>query len=383
VVDPEDGVVVPVWRQPTVLQVRSPVPGGAITDVTLLGDGRASLIVASPAGPVERQAWVLDPAEAEMVRTGSPLRQDNPPAGVVVAPDAQHRVMLMRGTPATANTRAASDRLLVDGPEGTRPLLPEGTLGGDERVSDLVWAPDGQSVVLVTQRPIAGYPTSVSLSRLRQVPLAGAPRNLVDLPVAPLEGSWVWSVDGRSVAFLTRRSSPILATLDVSSGAIRSVADLPAELLPPVGAAAPAVWTTDGTLVFAAPPPQAAAPAVPNPTAALGTARPSPTVRLQALPLGRTDPHVLGDSAVLPVAPATGVQGGLLALSRAADGTLFLHTLDTGGHLVAEQSLGIQLAGALSVRWDLAHGELVLLQSAAVGGIDLRILRVNDAEAQR
>jgi hypothetical protein len=382
VLDPEDGVAVPVWRQSTVLPIRSPVPGGAITDVTLLGDGRATLIVASPAGPVERQAWILDPAGAEMVRVGSALRQDNPPAGVVVAPDGQRRVMLMRGTPATPNTRATADRLLVDSPEGTRPLLPEGTLSGDERVSDLVWAPDGQSALLVTQRPIAGYPPNVSLSRLRQVPLAGAPRNLVDLPVSLLEGSWAWSVDGRDVAFLTRTSPPILATLDVSSGAIRSVADLPAELLPAVGAAVPAVWTPDGTLVFAAPLPQEPATGVPTPTAAPGTSRVAPAVRLQVLPPGRTDPHVLGDSAVLPVAPATGLQGGLLALSRAADGTLLLHTLDTSGHLVAEQPLGIQLAGALSVRWDLAHGELMFLQLAPAGGIDLRILRVNGAEAQ-
>ena len=106
------------------LPVRSPVPGGAITDVTLLEDGRASLIVASSTGPVERQAWILDSAGAEVVRVGSTLRQDNPPAGVVVAPDGQHRVMLVRGTPATANTQATSDRLLVEGPEGTRPLLP-------------------------------------------------------------------------------------------------------------------------------------------------------------------------------------------------------------------------------------------------------------------
>jgi PEGA domain len=382
VLDPKDGVAVPVWRQSTVLPVRSPVPGGAITDVTLLRDGRASLIVASPSGLVERQAWILDPAGAEVVRIGSALRQDNPPAGVVVAPDGQHRVTLMRSTPATPNTRATADQLLVDGSEGTRPLLPERTLGGDERVSDVVWAPDGQSALLVTQRPIAGYPPNVSLSRLRQVPLTGTPRDVVDLPVAPLGGSWVWSADGRNLAFLVRTSPPTLAALDLSSGALRSVADLPSDLLPAVGAAAPAAWTTDGTLVFAAPQPEEPATAAPIPTAARSTARPSAAVRLQALSPGRTDPQVLGDTTVLPVAPATGLHGVLLALSRAADGTLLLHTLDARGHLVAEQSLGIQLAGALSVRWDLAHGELVLLQSAAAGGIDLRILRVNDAEAQ-
>jgi hypothetical protein len=226
VLDPDYGVAVLVWRQSAVLPVLSPVPGGEITDVTLLGDGRASLIVASPAGPVERQAWILDPAKAELERVGSAVRQDNPPAGVVVAPDGQHSVMLMRGAPATGNTRATTDRLVVDGPEGTRPLLPEGTLSGDERVSDLVWAPDGRSVLLVTQRPIAGCRPSVSLSRLRQVPLAGAPHNLVDLPVAPLEGSWVWSADRHNVAFLARTSPPTLATLDVSSGALRSTREM-------------------------------------------------------------------------------------------------------------------------------------------------------------
>ncbi len=97
----------------------------------------------------------------------------------------------------------------------------------------------------MTQRPIAGYPAGVTLTRLRQVPLAGPFHDLVDLPIAPLEGSWVWSPDGHSVAFL---APPTLASLDVTNGALRSVVDLPADVLPAAGAVAPAVRTIDGTL---------------------------------------------------------------------------------------------------------------------------------------
>jgi hypothetical protein len=61
----------------------------------------------------------------------------------------------------------------------------------------------------------------------------------------------------------------------------------------------------------------------------------------------------------------------------AADGTLQLETLDLHGHAVATQALGVRATGALSVRWDLAHAQLVLMQAAAAGGIDARVLRLD------
>ena len=65
---------------------------------------------------------------------------------------------------------------------------------------DLSWAPDSRSALLVTQRPLAGYSPGTSLFRLRQVPLEGPPRDLADLAIAPIEGSWVWAPDGHAVA---------------------------------------------------------------------------------------------------------------------------------------------------------------------------------------
>ncbi len=377
VLDPQATVSIPIWPRASVLPVRPPLPGSAITDLQVLADGRLGLAVASLVGPNERQAWIFDPAQASVQRIGPALREDAPPAGEVVAPDGQHSIALVRGVAAASNSPATADNLLLDGPEARRPLLADGVLGRDERVRDLSWAPDSRSALLVTQRPLAGYSTGTSLFRLRLVALDGPTRDLVDLPIVPIEGSWVWAPDGHAVACLMRTTPPTLATLDLATAALRSVADVPAQLLPSQGAVAPAAWPADGTLLFAAPIPV-------NPTASVRTPSPTPTSRplptsvLQALAPGRTDPHPLGDGVAVLAAPAFGPRGNsLLALVAAADGTLQLETLDLHGHAVATQALGVGTAGALSVRWDLAHAQLVLMQASAVGGIHARVLRLD------
>jgi hypothetical protein len=379
--DPNAGIGVPIWPRPRVLQVRAPLPGGAITDLTVLEDGRLALAVASAAGPGARRAWVLDPGQARVERVGPATHDDAPPAGVVVAADGQHSAVLMRGA-ATATGPAAPDTLLLDGPEGRRPLLGDGVLGRDERVRDLTWAPDGRSALLVTQRPIPGAVADRALFRVRQVSLTGPSRDLVDLPVAPIEGSWVWAPDGHAVAFLVRGTPTVLATLDVDNAALRSVADEPAELLPSASAIAPAAWAADGTLLFAAPDAEQTQAVLPTPGTTVGTPRPVPVARLEALAPGRTDPHLLGNGAVLATAPAVGSGTTLLALARSTDGTLLIRTLDAMGQPVAEQSLEVRAVGALSVRWDLPHAQLVVLQNAAQGGIDARVLRF-DGEATK
>src|SRR5207302_7532657 len=138
---------------------------------------------------------------------------------------------------------------------------------------------------------------------------------------------------------------------------------------------APATWTADGTLLFAAPRPEDTPPPVTAPTPAAGSAPPLPRARLQLLAAGRSDPHLLGDAPILAAAPALGPDGTLLALGRGSDGGLLLRTLDLSGHLLAEQSLGITAPGPVAVRWDLAHAQLALLQAAVAGGIDARALR--------
>jgi hypothetical protein len=376
VLDPQADVPMPIWPRASLLPVRPPLPGSAITDIEVLADGRLGLALASLVGPNERQAWIFDPAQASVQRIGPAVRESAPPAGEVVAPDGQHSIVLVRGAAATPNSPASADSLVLDGPKGRRPLLGDGVPGSDERVRDLSWAPDSRSALLVTQRPLVGYSTGTSLFRLRLVPLDGPTRDLVDLPIAPMEGSWVWAPDGHAVAWLVRTTPPTLATLDLGTAALRSVADVPAQLLPSQGAVAPVAWAADGTLLFVAPRP--VDPAAGWPTPGPATARPLPSSVLQVLAAGRSDPHPLGDGVVVSAAPALGPNGNsLLALVAAADGTLQLETLDPHGHAVASQALGVQTTGAVSVRWDLAHAQLVLMQAAAAGGIDARVLRLD------
>jgi hypothetical protein len=379
VLDPEADVPIPIWPRASLLAVRPPLPGSAITDLQVLADGRLALAVASLVGPSERQAWIFDPAQASIQRLGPATRVSGPPAGEVVAPDGQHTILLLRGATATANSPATADSLQLDGPDGRRPLLGGGELGRDERVRDLSWAPDSHSALMVTQRPLAGYSTDTSLFRLRLIQIDRQTRDLVDLAIAPIEGSWVWAPDGHAVAWLARTTPPTLTTLDLGTAALRSVADVPAQLLPGQGAIAPAAWATDGTLLFAAPLPTDRAAGLQTPTPL-----PLPGSLLQALPPGRADPHALGSGVVLSAAPALGPGGNsLLAFVAAADGTLQLATLDLHGHAVATQALGVRATGALSVRWDLAHAQLVLMQAAAAGGIDARVLRLDGEGVER
>jgi hypothetical protein len=66
--DPGSNVAIPIWPAPTILPVRAPVPGGAVTHLQVLADGRLALAIR---GVAARQA---DPGDAS--RRGSrPRRQ--------------------------------------------------------------------------------------------------------------------------------------------------------------------------------------------------------------------------------------------------------------------------------------------------------------------
>jgi hypothetical protein len=133
VLDAEARLPIPIWPRASLLAVRPPLPGSAITDLQVMADGRLALAVASLVGPTERQAWIFDPAHASIRRLGPATRVSAPPAGEVVAPDGQHTIVLLRGATATANSPATADSLQLDGPDGRRPLLGDGELGRDER----------------------------------------------------------------------------------------------------------------------------------------------------------------------------------------------------------------------------------------------------------
>ena len=66
--------------------------------------------------------------------------------------------------------------------------------------------------------------------------------------------------------------------------------------------------------------------------------------------------------------------GVLLTLARADGDTLVLRPVDPNGPALAEQRLGVQVAGAFAARWDLAHQQLLIVRGAP-GGVELLLLR--------
>jgi hypothetical protein len=383
-------VKVPLWRRPDVQAVHSPLPGGAVAGVDVLADGRVVLDVTLPTAPNERQAWTFDPATSGAARIGPAVLAGAAPAGVAVTPDGSHTVSLQRAVRASTSLLLGEqlpppDALLLDGPEGRRSFLADGSLVAGERVLDLTWPPSGGSALLLSQRPVVGG----TRFRLRRVEVDGSVHDLVDLPLEPVEASWVWAADGQHVAFLVRATAPTLATLELETGALRSVVDLPNDAVPTIGGLAPVTWTADGALLLAGPvaddglSPTPSVQSTRSPLAAGAQPKPPTPFGLYALPPNQATPHRLGATLTVAAGPAVLTDGSLVELARDDhDGTLLLRTLDGAGAVLTEQPLGLRAPARFSVRWDLAHGRAVMLLPAETGGIDVRILVFDEGLAR-
>jgi hypothetical protein len=347
-------VDVVLWRaQPDVRHVRPPMPGTSIASADFLPDGRVALSVeVPPAG--ERQAWAYDPGAAQAVRLG---RVATPgaalPSWVGIAPDAVHTSAIVH---IDGLDNAPADELTIDGPEGSQQPLDSPALG--ERLLDASWSPRSDGVLVLSRRQIAG---GVGY-RIRFAGTDGQVRDLVELPGEPVAGSWVWAVEGRSVAFLVHSAATTsLVSLDLSTGDLRYLDDLSTDTLPVSGAIAPASWKPSGELLYSGPPRTDESSAGTGP------------VLYQVAPL-RTDSHRVGD--VQPVwAPAVQSTGTVMTLARGENDSLVLRPIDNNGHVLAQQRLGIQVAGTFAARWDLVHRQLLIVRGSPSGGIDVLLAR--------
>jgi hypothetical protein len=347
-------VEVPLWHvQPDTRALRPPFPGAVIKSAAFLPDGRVSLAVEVPPNS-ERQAWAFDPAAARMDRLG---RTDVPgtiPSTVAIAPDAVHTATIVRldGLDGTA-----ADQLTLDGPSGPRQLLTAPSMG--ERLLDASWSPRSDFVLLLSSSHVTGG----TRFHLSLVSVEAQARDIADLPGEPMAGSWVWARDGSSVAFLvhTGTSTAALVALDLVSSELRYLDDLRADNLPSDGAVAPASWTASGELLYAAP-------------ASGGTSAGSSASVLFRVAPRRIDAHRVGD--VEPVwAPFVRDDGIVLTLARGENEVLVLRPVDQDGRALAEQRLGVQVAGAFVAHWDLRRSQLLILQGASAGGVDVLLLR--------
>jgi hypothetical protein len=346
---------VTLWRaEPEVRLVRAPLPGAAITSADFLPDGRVALAIQVPPTG-ERQPWAYDPKAARTDRLGHAVAPGALPNAVAVAPDGVRSAAILH---LDGLDGAAADQLSLEGPEPVREPLSVGPLARGERLLDVSWAPTGQGVLLLSQRPVAGG----SRFHLRFVPTSGPARDLADFPAQPVAGSWIWAPHGHAVAFLVRTHTTALVALDLTSDELRYVDDLRGDALPSSGAVAPATWQPSGWLLYAAP----------ASTNATGSSSASP-VLLSVAPR-RTDAHRVGDIA--PVfAPAVRADGLLLTLARAENDVLVLRPVDPTGHVLAEQRLGVSVSGAYSARWDLVHDQLLIVRAAAGNGVEVMLVR--------
>ncbi len=347
-----------LWRaQPEVRLLRPPVPGAAIKSAAFLPDGRIALAVEVP--PMgERQAWAYDPTAARLDRLGHAEVPGTVPSIVAIAPDAVHTAAIVH---LDGLDGAPADQLTLDGPEGPRQLLAPLFIG--ERLLDASWSPRSDGVLMSSSRQLRGG----TRFDLRFVDSEGQVRHVADIPGEPVAGSWVWAPNGDCVAFLVHTNTTALVALDVASGEIRYLDDFRADALPRSGAVAPAAWEPSGNLLYAAP------------ASNYGSSASSGPVLLQVAP-HRTDARRVGD--IQPVwAPIVRDDGIVLTLARAENDVLVLRPVDQGGHALAEQRLGVHVSGAFAARWDLVHGQLLIVRGASVGGVDVLLLRfgVDDA----
>jgi len=243
--------------------------------------------------------------------------------------------------------------------------LPE----GDEELVDLVWAPDGQHMLLVGRQHPGQGSARTSLRWLDST--TGDAPLLALLPSEVAPGSTAWRADGRAVAFVVHTASlTAVSTLD-EVGDFRYLGDLGHDGLagPPV---APVAWGPDGRVAYSAIRPQDAS--------AGGNV------------LGFSTPVVglfLADATASPGRPVAGDTG--LAPFWRPDGRLFVAGLGTertsGLHLRAldDQSQVIDVAtldvptpttAGYGLRWDVSRQRALLVtnQAAASGSHDFFLL---------
>jgi len=345
-----------LWRaRPTITYLKPPIPGGVLVDANFLDDGRLALQVGLP--DRERQAWTLDAGNlfasqrlgTASSRTTLAVRRD----GVVVATlqprsDASARPsdLLVDHAPAaevwlTPTDGSSARRYIWAAPDRTEELV------------DLVWAPDGRHL-LVVGRQILSLSTARTVIRLLDTE-SGSTADLALLPSVVAPGTYAWSPDGQTVAFVARTASlAAVCTLSVA-GDFRYLGDLGHDgiLSPPV---APVSWSADGRVMYGgllrqAPPSTSSAPFGENPAAVFLSDPASAPGRLfsstpSLVPLWRPDGRILA-----------------IGLPTARDGGLRLREFDAPGTARDVATIDIPAPGptAYGVRWDLARGRVLVV----------------------
>jgi hypothetical protein len=357
-------VALSLWRaHPIVTYLKPPLPGAMLSDVGVLDDGRLALQVALPDG--EHQAWTLDP-DAHL--TSQRLGAVAPHAPLAVRPDGQVVALLQ---PRTRDPGANSSSLAFVDHIPTAEVWLASTVGNapplrawtapdpTEELVDLTWATDQSHLIVVGRQEVTGGAGRTIIRWLDT--LSGEAQDLALLPSGVAPGTYVWSPDGQTVAFVVHTASlAAVCTLSVA-GEFRYLGDLGHDGLagPPV---APVAWGPDsrvlyGALVGQTPSSASSSPFSQNPAGlfltdpadAPGRAF-SSTAALA--PLWRPDGQIF----------AVGLPGGQEAGLR-------LRTLDPNGDARDGGTIDVPAPGPTTygVRWDLSHSRALVVTNRTTG----------------
>jgi hypothetical protein len=271
-------VSIHLWRrEPDIISIRPVLPGAILTDARFIATGVLGLTVngrggssaTQPGGPTE--TWQLDPETGSLVRLPFASSLQSSVHTAALAPDGK-QVAYATGGSGTTNSVWPTTPTAVR-PDSIAPALPSvrvsnvdgtnahtavelarapGSSSSDtERVTDLVWTPDGERLVIVIRTN--GTPARSSLvlvylgPRREQADPRPRRTELAVLPAEVVPGSAMTDPTGRWLSFLAHAATTSNTNTGVSlcvvelrpGGAFRDVADLgPLQRLPAVASVA-------------------------------------------------------------------------------------------------------------------------------------------------
>jgi len=354
-----------LWRdRPVIRYLRPALPGALLADALFWDDGQLALSLLLPGG--ERQAWTLAPEEHFALHR---LGELAPRAPLAVRPDGQDVAYLARDDPSDVSAGPPLDRdratsvWLASTTPSAAPRRLWAVPTGDEALVDLSWAPDRRHLLLVARQRADSSATRTSVRSLDID--TGVATDLASLPSEIAPGSYVWSPDGHSVAFIVHTAQLAAVCLLSDGGAFRYLGDLGHDGLagPPV---APVAWAPEGLdrLVYGALLRQAPGTGA----SALGQ---------QPVGLYLVEPpdllgHQLGGDAGL--APLWRPDGRLLVVgitggTAGATPAFHLRNLETHGAVQDLATLDLPAPGTTSygVRWDLPHARALVVTNRSSG----------------
>jgi hypothetical protein len=259
----------------------------------------------------------------------------------------------------------------------------------DEHITDLVWTPDGQHLVVITRTdstPARSRLTLVDLTTM-DAPGGGSPEatDLMIVPAEVLPNSATADPSSQWLAFLARATTTSNTSSAVTpcvvelrqGGSFRDIADVGSVQRSPV--VAPLAWAPvhlshpSARLAYAAPVPASQTSSSVGPLDIFSALRPSAppsglfVVDMDATGSGDGQPHRIGTQTGT-AAPVWRDASTLLGFGRGDDGSLRLRSIDVASGLAHDTGAafppGTAQGTGLGARWDVAYGRALLVTRA-------------------